>query len=326
MRLTLLLPGSLVSPETTAGIIDAVDRQPRLARLARAELVQEQEAAAFARGAAHLDWLAANVYHSEPPATAPYTLAAVSNERAATQVWHADPIHLQLAGDHLIVQRIAVHESEADSLLEVANEMTASAGCRVTRHGGHWFLRTDRPWSLEAAPLDATEGESLAERLPTGPDAGRWSRLLNEIQMSWHVHPVNEEREGSGRPAINSLWLHGGGRWQSLPPIDFASIHADSPALRGAAAAAGAAVAEPDATPLDRALIVWEDAFDARASGADAWLAAMSEIDRRCAALGDGQVIDFVLAGRRCWRRFRARPTDRLRPWRRHSIQAVIAE
>jgi hypothetical protein len=332
MRLTLLLPGSLVSPEYAPAIIDAasgiVEAAPALfARIARAELAQDHEVAAFARGAAHLDWLASNVFHSQAPATAPYALAALSAATEAGQVWHADPIHLQLAGDHLIVQRIEVEDREAEALLAVANESAAGAACRLTRHHSHWFLLTEQPWSINAAPLDAAEGGSLAECLPSGADASRWSRLLNEIQISWHAHPVNEQREECGKPQINSLWLHGGGAWQSLSPIEFAQVNAESPALRGAAQASGAAVGKPDAPPVDRSLLVWTDALTVRApDAADAWLAAMSAIDRRCTTLGEGHLIDFVLAGRRRWRRFRARPSDRLRPWRRHSIRAVFAE
>lgn len=327
MRLTLLLPGSLVSTESAPEIVDALDASTLLARIARAELAQDQEAVAFARGAAHLDWLAANVFHSRRPATAPYALADLSAVRESAQVWHADPVHLQLAGDHLIVQRIAVADSEADALLAVANEVAAGAACRLTRHGSHWFLRAGQPWLLDASPLDAAEGESLADFLPSGPDAARWNRLLNEIQISWHAHPVNELREDRGQPAINSLWLHGGGSWQPLTPIEYAQVHAESPALRGAAQAAGAAIAESGAPPSDRALLVWTDARAARATeDASAWLAAMSAIDRRCTALGEGHVIDFVLAGRSRWRRFHSRPSDRLRPWRRHSMRTALEE
>lgn len=41
-----------------------------------------------------------------------------------------------------------------------------------------------------------------------------WYKLLNEIQMFMHQHPVNQERGRSGRLPVNSLWFWGGG---SLP-------------------------------------------------------------------------------------------------------------
>ncbi len=39
----------------------------------------------------------------------------------------------------------------------------------------------------------------------------RWYKLLNEIQMFMHQHPVNQERVRSGRLPANSLWFWGGG-------------------------------------------------------------------------------------------------------------------
>jgi hypothetical protein len=41
-----------------------------------------------------------------------------------------------------------------------------------------------------------------------------WHRLLNEIQMFMHQHPVNAERMRQGRLPINSLWFWGAGERQ----------------------------------------------------------------------------------------------------------------
>jgi hypothetical protein len=42
--------------------------------------------------------------------------------------------------------------------------------------------------------------------------AKRWRKLQNEIQMLWHIDPVNKEREQRGMPSINSLWISGIGK------------------------------------------------------------------------------------------------------------------
>jgi hypothetical protein len=43
-----------------------------------------------------------------------------------------------------------------------------------------------------------------------------WYKLLNEMQMFMHQHPVNQQRSQRGLVAINSLWFWGGGhRWQA---------------------------------------------------------------------------------------------------------------
>jgi hypothetical protein len=44
-----------------------------------------------------------------------------------------------------------------------------------------------------------------------------WYKLLNEIQMFMHQHPVNQQRIQRGLVAINSLWFWGGGRRCQTP-------------------------------------------------------------------------------------------------------------
>jgi len=51
----------------------------------------------------------------------------------------------------------------------------------------------------------------LGDWWPTGQAWRAWRRRVNEIQMTWHDHPVNLAREQGGLPAINSVWLYGGG-------------------------------------------------------------------------------------------------------------------
>lgn len=47
--------------------------------------------------------------------------------------------------------------------------------------------------------------------------AGRaWRQWANEIQMLWHQHPVNLQRQQQGQPPINALWLMGGAAAEQL--------------------------------------------------------------------------------------------------------------
>jgi hypothetical protein len=54
-------------------------------------------------------------------------------------------------------------------------------------------------------------GEYLTPHLPRGADARHYLKLINEVQMLMHSHPVNLARESDGRLAVNGLWLWGGG-------------------------------------------------------------------------------------------------------------------
>jgi hypothetical protein len=43
-----------------------------------------------------------------------------------------------------------------------------------------------------------------------------WRRLVNELQMLWFDHPVNQARYQQGLAPVNSLWLFGGGRGEQF--------------------------------------------------------------------------------------------------------------
>jgi hypothetical protein len=63
--------------------------------------------------------------------------------------------------------------------------------------------------------------------------------LQNEIQMLWHISPINEARQASGLPAINSIWISGIGSIDDLqaPNEIRAASHiiTDHPVLKGIA-------------------------------------------------------------------------------------------
>jgi hypothetical protein len=52
----------------------------------------------------------------------------------------------------------------------------------------------------------------LSDWWPQEDSLREWRRLLNEIQMVWHTHPVNLARAERGEVPINSLWLFGGAK------------------------------------------------------------------------------------------------------------------
>jgi hypothetical protein len=66
-----------------------------------------------------------------------------------------------------------------------------------------------------------------------------WRKLQNEIQMLWHIDPVNEEREQRGLPSINSLWISGIGKLADIQTPEFLNkvsrIYGTHPVLAGLA-------------------------------------------------------------------------------------------
>ena len=67
-------------------------------------------------------------------------------------------------------------------------------------------------------PALAVAGRRLNDWWKQDAETRPWRRLLNEIQMAWHDHPVNEARARGVAP-VNALWLYGGARpWRIAPP------------------------------------------------------------------------------------------------------------
>ena len=171
------------------------------------------------------------------------TLAAAGGE-PGTHCWgRADPVHLRLMRDRLIVvpsAAFALSRDEAEALAEALNRHFGDRMSLRPLEPGRWCARLDRHFAFNAAsPLDAA-GRDVDLAPHIGGEAGRrWATLLNEAQMLLHAHPVNLAREARGEPAVNSLWLWGAGRAQRAE-CAWQSVAADDPAVIGAARLAGA--------------------------------------------------------------------------------------
>jgi hypothetical protein len=74
----------------------------------------------------------------------------------------------------------------------------------------------------------------LSDWWPQEDSLREWRRLLNEIQMVWHDHPVNLARAERGEMPINSLWLFGGAQgWSSTQALSATYEGLHTPYLQG---------------------------------------------------------------------------------------------
>lgn len=131
--------------------------------------------------------------------------------------WLLEPVHFHLSRDHMALLHGALaslNSEDAKTLATAILPTLADAGfdCRVLA-ADSWLLR-ERPgvsseWRITASGSEAAWGRNIAAWLPEGPDAARWRRVLNEIQMTWFEHPVNETRAARGELPANSVWLGG---------------------------------------------------------------------------------------------------------------------
>jgi hypothetical protein len=167
-------------------------------------------------------------------------------------VLHADPVHLRADRDQLRLfdaSRFSLERAEAEALVAALNREFADDGLRLSAPSpSRWYLEPSTVPALEAPPLDAVSGCSIDSASPGGADAKYWAALLSEVQMALFQSPVNAERERRGQPAINALWLSGGGTWRPLAPSGFRRLVSTRPLACGLADAAGLAV---DAAVID---------------------------------------------------------------------------
>jgi hypothetical protein len=118
---------------------------------------------------------------------------------------------------------------------------------------GRWYLELPAPLSILTLPLSVGLAMGAPPWSPAGPDAPWLKRLLTEIQMLLHEHPVNQARERLGQLPVNSLWLWGEGPLPNHWQQPFAAIVGSAPLAQGLARAAGLPVLSTwDERLLDR--------------------------------------------------------------------------
>jgi len=210
MRLLLALPG-LVAPSQARPNAPALSA---LARLIAAAGVPSREPEGL--GAALAPHYAITRQIDWP--LAPLRLAALGGDPGDAYWLAADPVTL-VAGREDVRPAGAVTDlapADAERMIATLNRHFAADGLAfVAPQPGAWFVRAPSPPQMHTHALDAAAGHALRALLPEGPGAGPWRRWLSEIQMLLHDHPVNVEREESGRASVNSVWFSGGG---TLPP------------------------------------------------------------------------------------------------------------
>lgn len=173
---------------------------------------------------------------------APFTLLADGGEPGQHYWLRADPVHLQLMRDRVLLvdsSAFTLSRDEAEQLADALNRHFHSDGMIFyPLLPQRWYLRLAAPADMRThAPVEAA-GKHIDAFLPAGLDSLRWHTLTNEIQMLLHNHPVNEARETRGDAPINGVWLWGGGTLPGKVASPFSAVWADETLAHGLARAA----------------------------------------------------------------------------------------
>ncbi|MGM0680140.1 MAG: hypothetical protein ACQESY_09780 [Pseudomonadota bacterium] len=173
----------------------------------------------------------------EPDASGDYPAAAICQSVQQLQLdnfcLRADPVHLQADMSSAVLrahQELRLDVDEAHQLVESINQHLHQDGLQlVMGQPHHWYLSLPAAPEVATSPLPSLLLQDINPHLPRGDSAAEWRRLMNEVQMLLHDHPVNQQRAAEGRLTVNSLWLWGGGhkphksavRWQQVYTDDW---------------------------------------------------------------------------------------------------------
>ena len=234
MNCTLFIPHLIPPPELGDALWRTVDAPQLKSMLARAAMTVDAAGDAEA-------WLCNRfgIARQQDFPLAPL-LARGENLAADNGYWLcATPVHLETRRNALVL-------ADPGSLAITAEESTAFAATlaahlreeNIALHApqpNRWFLRCDATPALTTSSLATATGRDVRPFLPQGGDSARWHRILTEMQMLLHGHPLNDARESRGLAAVNSVWFWGGGTLPVPSPKTFDAVWSDDVTVRALA-------------------------------------------------------------------------------------------
>jgi hypothetical protein len=204
------------------------------ARLPSLELLLARGRCTSAGSESVEDWLHEAFELGDAPLAAGALTLLGANGEPGTRSWlRADPVHLRLMRDRLVLAPAAaldIKSADAQALCEALNRHFGARLSVQLIDAERWVASADTDFTVDAAPPLALAGRDVAVALPTTTSA-----LLNEVQMVLHAHPINEARE----LPVNSVWFWGAGRLPAVPTKRWHSVTADDPLVLGLGRAAG---------------------------------------------------------------------------------------
>lgn len=128
-----------------------------------------------------------------------------------------------------------VTNDEADALFDAVSGLWADrAISALPINARQWRIWLDPSASTRSLTPAAMAEMRLSDWWPQEDSLREWRRLLNEIQMVWHEHPVNLARAERGELPINSLWLFGGAQgWSATQTLTATYEGLHTPYLQG---------------------------------------------------------------------------------------------
>ncbi len=112
---------------------------------------------------------------------------------------------------------IAVSQDESLALYESAGDIFTDSPFQLKSCGpSGWTVALRESFMLPSRSPALIASGDLAVAWPQDDSTKPYRRLLSELQIAWHQHPVNETRRNNQLPPINGGWLFGGAKSSQL--------------------------------------------------------------------------------------------------------------
>lgn len=338
-HITLVLPHLLPLPEFAPDLVRALQAPALASLLTRTSAHERGPRAETAHALPHEQWLARTLGLSGDgrPAFAAAAMRGFGLDPLDGTWFIVNPAHIQIARSHSMMadlRHLGLLHEEGRALYEAARPLCEEIGHPLLFGDAQtWFLRADDWPGIDSATPDTVVGMDLTDFVPRGKQAMPLRRLQNEVQMLWHVHPVNAAREARRLPAVNSFWLWGAAAQGPGQPARLTSVGAPG-WIRGLSSQA---LDSPDSVDaLDDALaqdgLLFIDTLSDAAIAADwgTWVLQVQQLEEKLfaplhAALVQGRIkeLRLVLSSREALAEFTTTAMAQRKFWRRPSLERL---
>jgi hypothetical protein len=338
-EISLVLPFALPPPELAPDLVRAMQAPALAALLSRTSAHRVGAAAADARALPHELWLgqALGLSDGRRLSLAAAAMRGFGLDPAGGTWFIVHPAHIEIARSHLTMadmRRLDLVESHARALFDSARPYFDDIGNTLVYGDARtWFMRADAWSALDTASPDAAAGMNLTDWLPSGARALDYRKLQNEVQMLWHQHPANVEREARGFAAINGFWPWGAASMADVPAPSSVLAGAGLPPWLAAIAQRHGASFTELLGEHGKGLIFCDGSLAEAALGADwaGWLAQVQKLDHDIftpllGALTGGGVgkARLLLSHRSALAEFTTTPMAQRKFWRRPTLDRLL--
>ncbi|NLY63342.1 MAG: hypothetical protein GX070_00045 [Alcaligenaceae bacterium] len=137
-------------------------------------------------------------------------------------VWLLELAHIALGAASatlLTADDLAISEAESLALFESAQVVFAESPFKLLQFDTHhWQVQLPEGLMLPSLSPNVIASGLLNDWWPQDAATRPLRHLLNALQIEWHQHPVNLDRQKKGLPVINGAWVFGGASHTQLKP------------------------------------------------------------------------------------------------------------